>query len=148
MHVEEIRAKDKAEWLELRAALWPSHDLESLRREMDDLLTNRSHWGLFAAHEGGQVIGFLESSVKAKAPGCTTTRIGYIEGWFVLPEFRSAGVGRELVQKAETWAKEKGCVEMASDTTSNYPLSPAAHEALGYTEVERRYFYKKQLMTS
>jgi aminoglycoside 6'-N-acetyltransferase I len=57
------------------------------------------------------------------------------------PGWRGRGVGRALVQQAEAWARAKGCQEMASDTTPEYPLSPGAHAALGYDEVER-YFRK------
>jgi hypothetical protein len=33
---------------------------------------------------------------------------------------------------------------MASDTTPSYPVSPLAHAALGYQEVER--FFRKDLV--
>jgi hypothetical protein len=33
---------------------------------------------------------------------------------------------------------------MASDTTPSYPISPAAHAALGYEEVER--YFRKDLL--
>ena len=41
-------------------------------------------------------------------------------------------MGRALVEQAEAWARAEGCVEMAADTDSSYPLSPAAHAALGF----------------
>jgi aminoglycoside 6'-N-acetyltransferase I len=56
-------------------------------------------------------------------------------------DVRGQGVGRALVERAEAWARAAGCREMASDTTPFYPISPAAHAALGYAEVER-YFRK------
>lgn len=49
------------------------------------------------------------------------------------------------MEAGEQWARYKGCTEMASDTTSNYPLSPAAHRALGYQEVKRKFYYRKSL---
>ncbi|HEU5088623.1 MAG TPA: GNAT family N-acetyltransferase, partial [Roseiflexaceae bacterium] len=69
--------------------------------------------------------------------------IGYLEGWYVDPDYRGQSVGRTLVEQAEAWARAQGCLEMASDTTPSYPLSPAAHAALGYHEVER--FFRKNL---
>ena len=59
------------------------------------------------------------------------------------PDWRGKGIGRALVAQVENWAREQGCVEMASDTTPFYPLSPQAHEALGYEEVER--YFRKDL---
>jgi aminoglycoside 6'-N-acetyltransferase I len=87
--------------------------------------------------------GLVEVSIHSSAPGCHTDRIGYLEAWYVDPDWRGRGVGRELVARAEAWAKAEGCLEMASDTTPFYPLSPAAHAALGYEEVER--YFRKDL---
>ncbi len=76
-------------------------------------------------------------------PGCKTERIGYLEAWYVDPDCRGHGVGRALVAAGEEWARAAGCREMASDTNPSYPVSPAAHAALGYKEVER--FFRKEL---
>jgi aminoglycoside 6'-N-acetyltransferase I len=86
--------------------------------------------------------GLVEVSIRTSAPGCETDHIGYLEAWYVDPDWRNQGVGRALVEQAEAWARAEGCVEMASDTDPAYPLSPAAHAALGYEEVER-YFRKE-----
>jgi aminoglycoside 6'-N-acetyltransferase I len=73
----------------------------------------------------------------------SSDRIGYLEAWYVDPDWRGQGVGRALAQAAEDWARAQGCREMASDTTPSYPVSPAAHAALGYQEVER--LFRKDL---
>ena len=78
-------------------------------------------------------------SIHESAPGCESDRIGYIEAWYVDPDARGLGLGRALVERIEAWARAAGCREMASDTTPFYPLSPAAHAALGYEEVERHF---------
>ncbi|MCZ7571212.1 MAG: GNAT family N-acetyltransferase [Ardenticatenaceae bacterium] len=83
---------------------------------------------VFVSQKGGAL---------SPAPGCRTDRIGYLEAWYVDPDWRGQGVGRRLVETAEARARSVGCREMASDTTPNYPLSPGAHAALGYQEVER-----------
>jgi aminoglycoside 6'-N-acetyltransferase I len=94
-----------------------------------------------AERPDGGLCGLLEVSIRSEAPGCTTDRIGYLEGWYVDPDWREQGVGRGLVEAAEAWACSVGCREMASDTTPDYPVSPRAHAALGYLETER-YFRK------
>ena len=50
-------------------------------------------------------------------------------------------------QAAEAWAMEQGCTEMASDTNTDYPLSPTAHDRLGYQEVGRDIFFRKVLVS-
>jgi aminoglycoside 6'-N-acetyltransferase I len=144
MQIRKATVEDKTVWLSLRKQLWPGADSDRLRDEADRIMVD-SNWAIFLAENEGEAVGFIECSIRDKAPGCETDRIGYIEGWYVVPEFRRKGIGRSLVEQGEKWAKEKGCKEMASDTTSNYPVSPAAHNALGYEEVKRKFFYRKPL---
>ncbi|UCB53523.1 MAG: GNAT family N-acetyltransferase [Candidatus Zixiibacteriota bacterium] len=144
MQIRKVTAEDKPAWVDLRTQLWPGADPERLKEDAEKLL-NDANWAVFVAEHEGKTIGFIECSIRDKAPACETDRIGYIEGWFVAPEFRNQGVGRRLVQAGEQWARDKGCIEMASDTTTNFPSSPAAHKALGYQEVKRKFNYRKLL---
>ena len=79
------------------------------------------------------------------AEGCSGSRIGYIEGWYVEPELRRQGLGGQLVQAAEHWARELGLAEMASDCEIDNAVSFRAHTALGYQEVGRIICFRKAL---
>lgn len=144
VQIRKAAVRDKTVWVDLRVQLWPESNPGELRDDVREILED-ANWAAFMAVNEGEVIGFIECSIRDKAPACETDRIGYIEAWFVAPEFRNQGVGRRLVEASEQWARHKGCTEMASDTTSNYPLSPAAHKALGYQEVKRKFYYRKSL---
>ncbi len=147
MVVRAVEVGDRAEWLRLRLALWPDSSSEKEAEEVDTFLAGYPLPTLMAAFvavrpEGG-LCGLAEVSIHGSAPGCQTDRIGYVEAWYVDEDWRGRGVGRALVEWLEAWARAAGCREMASDTTPFYPLSPAAHEALGYVEVER--YFRKML---
>jgi aminoglycoside 6'-N-acetyltransferase I len=142
--IRKATGKDKTAWMRLRTQLWPRANPERLKDDGEKLL-KEANWAVFVAEHERNMIGFIECSIRDKAPACETDRIGYIEGWFVAPEFRNQGVGRRLVEAGEQWARDKRCTEMASDTTSNHPLSPAAHKALVYQEVKRKFYYRKTL---
>lgn len=144
VQIRKAAVRDKTAWVDLRVQLWPESNPGELRDDVRQILED-ANWAAFMAVNEGEVIGFIECSIRDKAPACETDRIGYIEAWFVAPEFRNQGAGRRLVEAGEQWARYKGCTEMASDTTSNYPLSPAAHKALGYQEVKRKFYYRKSL---
>ena len=145
MEIRKATRQDTSEWVTLRTQLWPRANPDELRGDADKLLDDSS-WAIFIAEHEGKVVGFIECSIRDKAPACETNRIGYIEGWYVPPGFRNQGVGRRLVQRGEQWAREMGCTEMASDTTSAYPSSPYAHKALGYQKVKRKFYYRKSLL--
>jgi aminoglycoside 6'-N-acetyltransferase I len=139
-----LSKRDHADWLRMRVGLWP----EEKRRELDD---NRSVFAerpdrnaVFVARRAdGRLGGFLEASLREYAEGCATSPVGFIEGWWVDPDLRRAGVGRALVRAAEGWAVERGCVEMGSDTEAYNVASQVAHAALGYDAEQMVSFWKR-----
>jgi len=143
--IRAVETGDEAEWLRMRLALWPDSSAAKEGEEVDTFLAGYPLPTLMAAFvavrpEGG-LCGLAEVSIHSSAPGCETERVGFLEAWHVDEDWRGRGLGRALVERVEQWARAAGCREMASDTTPFYPLSPAAHAALGYEEVAR-YFRK------
>jgi aminoglycoside 6'-N-acetyltransferase I len=147
MLIRPAEPNDREEWLRMRLALWPDSSVEKEGEEVDTLLAGYPLPTLMAAFvaerpEGG-LCGLAEVSIHESAPGCATDRIGFLEAWYVDEDYRRSGLGRALVERVEAWARAAGCREMASDTDPFYPLSPAAHAALGYEEVQR--YFRKDL---
>lgn len=146
MIIRRAESNDSDEWLRMRTALWPDCSEGKHRTEMADILADETGLSVFAAAEpSGSLCGFVEVSLRQSAEGCGTRPVGYIEGWFVDPDYRNQGVGRSLVVAAETWALEKGCQEMASDCLIDNGVSLAVHLVLGYEEVERLIHFRKTL---
>jgi aminoglycoside 6'-N-acetyltransferase I len=120
----------------LRHALWPDGSEAEHRQEVERFITDLGRRGAVLVAEGESgLLGFAEVSIRAYAEGCRTDRVGYLEGWFVEPDARRRGIGRQLVAAAEAWARAQGCVEFASDAEADNELSAAAHRALGFAEV-------------
>lgn len=143
--VREIVQDDRSQWLRMREALWPGsladHDAET-RRYFDEpseaLVT-------FVAELDGTIVGFLELDHRKYAPGCDSSPVPFIEGWYVDAEARGRGIGRALVEAAEAWALAAGHNEIASDAEIDNPDGIGAHRGLGYEEVERVVCFRKSL---
>ena len=132
-------------WHTLRRALWPEIDDPGKdARECEAMLAD-GRFGVFVAERDGELAGFVEARLRPYADGCETSPVGFIEGWYVVPEQRRRGIGRSLVAAAERWARSKGCTEMASDALLENADSHRAHERLGYAEVEKRVAFRKDL---
>jgi aminoglycoside 6'-N-acetyltransferase I len=137
---------DYEEWLRLRRALWPDTSVEEHHQEMADFLREDAEMVVFVgARPDGRLGGFVEAGTRPYAEGCSTSPVGYVEGWYVDPDLRRTGVGRALVEAAEAWARERGLREMASDALIDNEVSYQAHLALGYREVERIICFHKDL---
>jgi aminoglycoside 6'-N-acetyltransferase I len=146
--VRPVERKDATAWLLLRQALWPEDADGEHAAEIEEFFAGRSQEPqavVIADDENGRPIGFAELSIRACAEECSTSRIGFLEGWYVVPEARRKGVGRILVQASESWARSQGCTEFASDTQPDNGPSMAAHRALGFTDAGRIQCYRKDL---
>ncbi len=101
---------------------------------------------LVAENAAGEIFGFIEAGLRFHADGCDPScPVGFVEGWYVAPEWRRKKVGARLLAEAEAWARAKGCREMASDTWADNLDSRRAHEALGFEVVDRVVNYRKRL---
>lgn len=144
--VRPLREKDLNEWLRLRKSLWDATSEADHRSEMVDIIDHPdSQFVLVAEKDSGELIGFLEVSIRPFVEDCETDHVGYLEGWYVEPPVRGRGIGREMVRIAEQWAREKGCEEMASDAEIDNGLSLSAHRGLGYIETSRLVHLRKDL---
>ncbi len=147
MSIRILNESDITVWFELRQKLWPTLTAEENRDEQAEILRAPKTNAVFlAAHDDAKVVGFAEFSIRDWAEGCDSRNVGYIEGWYVEPEFRNLGYGRRLVEAGETWARMRGARHMASDAELDNELSQMAHARLGYQEVLRSVLFAKPLM--
>jgi aminoglycoside 6'-N-acetyltransferase I len=145
MTIRPLADGDHAEWLRMRVTLWPE--------SVDDPPEELRQWSggsptkavFVAARDGGGLCGFLEVGLREHADGCASSPVGYLEGWYVDPDARRAGVGRALVAAGEAWARALGCSEMGSDAHVDNLDSHRAHAALGYRETERLVIFARRL---
>lgn len=130
----------------MRQRLWPSQPGEH-EGEIEAFFRGelREPQAVLVVESGGELVGFAEVSRRDYAEGCSSSPVGYLEGWYVAPGVRRRGLGRMLVRAAEDWAREKGCTEFASDTEVDNELSASAHEKLGFEEVEIIRCFRKRL---
>ena len=143
--IREINDGDRGEWVRLRAALWPGSlaDHEAETRQYFEQAVRLPL--VFVAEADGRLVGFLELDFRKYAPGCASSPVPFIEGWYVDPAFQGRGIGRALIEAAEAHARAAGYVEIASDAEAENADGIAAHRALGYDEAERVVCFRKVL---
>ena len=139
---------DAAAWGSMRRALWPDAD-DADREEQLRLASgpeDRAIALLAVDADSGEAVGFAEASIRREyVNGTETSPVGFLEGWYVRPEWRASGVGRMLVMAVAAWVRDRGCRELASDTWLDNPASQAAHLGCGFEETERVVNYRMQL---
>jgi len=150
--IRPVTQVDAGEWVRMRACLWPEgadHADEVavfFRSNTFPWAGSLLSWKVLVAERVGQgLCGFVETSIRPHVDGCSTSPVGYVEGWYVDPDARRQGIGTKLVEAAELWAAAEGCREMASDAHLSNAVSHAAHRALGFLEHQRLVHFRKVL---
>jgi aminoglycoside 6'-N-acetyltransferase I len=109
---------DAAVWASLRTLLWPESPLNEHAAEIEQYFRGELEEPqevLLCETAGGEIVGIVELSVRRQVPGCATELVGFVEGMFVIPAWRHAGVARSLLRSSHDWARGQGCAEFASD---------------------------------
>lgn len=147
MNVRPLEQRDLSAWTALRIALWPEEDAAELAMEAAGHFGSRevARLVLVCEETSGRVVGMIEVDLRSTAEGCLTSPVPYVEGWYVLPDVRTLGVGRQLVEAVERWARAQGYAELASDALLDNEISRAAHGALGFEEASRIVCFRKDL---
>jgi aminoglycoside 6'-N-acetyltransferase I len=149
--IRAARRQDRDPLARLRAALWPDSSEDEHAQELVSILDGKVPGALplielVAEDTGGALVGFAEVGLRSHADGCDASHaVGYLEGWYVAESHRKRGIGRKLLQAAEEWARQQGCVEMASAALLSNELSQRVHETLGFLTVDRCVHYRKLL---
>ena len=130
-------------WARLCNELWPNNSV-------DEMLAG------FAANEykneymlclDGLEVAFISLSIRTDyVEGKADSKpVGYMEGIYVKPEYRRAGIARTLVSFAREWSAENGCSMLASDCELANEQSRLFHNKIGFTEVSTNVHFTMQL---
>ena len=125
--------------------LWPDHEGQALEAEFRELLA-KDDAACFLSLREDRAVGFAQCQLRRDyVEGTESSPVGYLEGIYVTEGFRGLGLARELLGACESWAKEKGCREFASDCELDNTQSLAFHLKTGFAEANRIICFTKTL---
>ena len=91
-------------------------------------------------------MGFAQCQLRRDyVEGTETSPVGYLEGIYVVEECRKKGIAGALLDACESWAREKGCAEFASDCELENAQSLRFHLSMGFEEANRIICFTKKL---
>lgn len=145
MNIIQSTNNEVKEVTKLAKMLWPDNAYKELHNLFLELIKDE-HTVLFLAIDKGEYIGFAQCQLRFDyVEGTNSSPVGYLEGIYVLEEYRHQGIGRELVYACEKWSKSKGCVEFGSDVEFHNTASYEFHLKIGFLEQNRIICFSKKL---
>ncbi len=143
--IKRAEKEDAVTLAKLAIQMWEDNVLEELTEEFAELVSSEEA-ACFLKYVGEEAVGFAQCQLRHDyVEGTETSPVGYLEGIFVAEKFRHAGFAKELLQECESWAKEKGCTEFASDCELENTESLKFHMAMGFEEANRVICFKKNI---
>lgn len=134
-------------WASLRAALWPEGSSEEHDADIGDFIAEMAEGRgqiCFLAMRGDEAVGFAEAAIRHDyVNGCETSPVAFLEGIYVAPSSRRAGVAGRLLAAVEAWGRLNGCSELGSDAELTNVQSHGFHLGLGFEETERVVYFRK-----
>jgi len=91
----------------------------------------------FVGERSAGVLGLQPVPEDVRIEGVGAHRSGELKRLFVRDEFRRLGIGRALMQRAETEARLRGYVRLVLTTSEEmFPLAQSVYDVLGYGPTE------------
>ncbi len=143
--VESLSENNTQHLAQLFLELWPECDFEEEMESCQEIAHSDSETA-FLLKSGKIYIAFIHVSLRTDyVEGAAQSPTAYVEGIFVKEGFRQLGLSKKLLQLAEKWALQKGCVQLASDAEISNTASIDFHKKVGFEEVNRIVCFIKEL---
>lgn len=95
------------------------------------------------AEAAGRPIGWVHA---ADVQTLESGRSAEIRGLVVKEEHRGTGAGRALMERVESWARERGCGRVTLRSNVIRSEAHAFYQRLGYTIVKTQHAFRKDLL--
>jgi GNAT superfamily N-acetyltransferase len=112
-------------------ASWLSASLEKILSQADAVI--------FVAEVGEQVVGLAEAYLRSDEPrsDMVSYKYGYLQSLMVQEMFRGHGLGTQLLEAVQQWAKEKEAAEIRLDVYEFAEGPLPFYELQGYRTLHR-----------
>lgn len=140
--IRKADATDAARLAELSEVLGYPVEPERLQRRLERLLPRPEHIVLVAESAQGGVVGWIHA---AEQDILEVGRFCEIVGLVVAADQRGLGRGRQLVDRGEQWAFERGLKHVSVRSNVARTESHQFYERLGYARVKTQHAYRKHI---
>lgn len=142
--VKKLKAKNIDAWVELKRLFFTNLSRKLLKQGCEKTLADKKQiaFGLF---DNDMMVGFAEISERSIGDGKQIAPYAYLEIIYVAKQYRQNGLGKNLIKKAQKWAKKNGLKIFASDARVENKMSILAHTSWGFEEDKRIVLFKKKL---
>ena len=139
--IRAARASDANEIAELTRQLGYDLTEEDAAQRLARILL-RDDQQFFVADLNSRAVGWVHVVVAEYVDAEASVVIG---GLVVDRKHRRLGIGRALMDRAESWARDRGCLIVRLTSSATRKTAHRFYEDLGYTNIKTQYSFVKPL---
>jgi len=145
MDIEPLSADNIKPLTELVLELWPDCVFDEEYENYKNILGSKNEI-CYLIKEQEIYIAFIHLTIRNDyVEGANELPVAYLEALYVRPNYQNLGIGKKLIAAGESWSRQKGCKQLASDTELNNFSSINFHKKIGFEEVNRIVCFIKEL---
>jgi len=141
IRLRSMRPEDTARGVRLLAQLGYEIDADELALRMAQVAATPEH-ALVVAEVAGEVAGMVHVFVR---PAVENPKEAVVQSIVVDAGLRHGGIGRLLMDYAETWGRDHGCRSVVLQSNVTRAPAHAFYAALGYSRPATAHIFRKQL---
>ena len=138
MKIKTVNEQTLSIWASFASQVWRTNEQELIEKFRNNKFPHEFLY--FSSSE--EPVAWISLSLRHDyVEGCQNSPTAYLEGIFIIPDYRSQGIGDKLLSFAISWAENRGISQLASDVEFDNQLSQNFHVTYGFREVGRTVRY-------
>ncbi|QWV86303.1 GNAT family N-acetyltransferase [Streptococcus parasuis] len=142
MKIKTVNEQTLSIWASFAGQVWRTNEQELIEK----FRNNKFPYEFLYFSSSEEPIAWISLSLRHDyVEGCQNSPTAYLEGIFIIPDYRSQGIADKLLSFAISWAENRGISQLASDAEFDNQLSQSFHVKYGFREVGRTVHYVLEL---
>lgn len=142
MKIKTVNEQTLSIWASFASQVWRTNEQELIEK----FRNNKFPYEFLYFSSSEEPIAWISLSLRHDyVEGCQNGPTAYLEGIFIIPDYRSQGIGDKLLSFAISWAENSGISQPASDVEFDNQLSQNFRFKYGFREVGRTVHYVLEL---
>jgi GNAT superfamily N-acetyltransferase len=137
--VEQATINDYSECATLLLKQLAEHGSEAVEENLvtvlKDVVSDPTHGFVLFAHENRKMIGVAYVAIILSAEHCG--KVGWLEELYVMPEYRSKGIGAALLTKVIERARKLGIVAIDLEVDAAHRRAESLYQRFGFRPLDR-----------
>ncbi|MCL2706159.1 MAG: GNAT family N-acetyltransferase [Spirochaetaceae bacterium] len=138
----DIKKQDIEKMVQMSAEVGYKIRYEKFSERISELIKNSNIGVIAAANEENKIVGWVQLEISNFI---FSDKACNILGVFIDKNYRGNQIGRKLIEKAQEWAREKGCISFKISSDITRIDSHAFYKHMGFKHIKTEQIFGRRV---